>query len=33
MAVTTTNLGFAPKGRPTIRKNTPSNRTPRYIEP
>lgn len=33
MAVTTSNLGFAPKGRPTIRKHTPSGRTPRYIEP
>ena len=27
MAVTTSNLGFAPKGR------TPSNRSPRYVEP
>jgi hypothetical protein len=27
------NLGFVPKGRPTIRKSTPSNRSPRWIEP
>ena len=33
MAVILTDLGFQPKGRDTIRRMTPSNRTPRRIEP
>jgi hypothetical protein len=33
MTVTMTDLGFVPKGRFTIRRGTPSNRLPRYIEP
>jgi hypothetical protein len=33
MTVTMTNLGIQPRGRHTIRRNTPSNRSPRYIEP
>ena len=32
MAVTTANLGFTPKGRYTIRKSTPSGKSPRYVE-
>jgi hypothetical protein len=31
--VTMTDLGFQPKGRSSIRRMTPSNRSPRLIEP
>src|SRR3954470_4417884 len=33
MAALMTDLGFQPRGRHTIRKNPPSNRLPRLIEP